>query len=77
MRIDPDHAGAMGVVIGQIAGGLGVWYSWQADRPTLALIAAIAAGAMFGAVCLGYAAYKAAQALGREVLLEKCDRRGG
>ena len=63
MAIDPDFACVVGVVTGQIAGVLSVWFGWGVPMfpPTLALIAVVLGAATVGAVCLGYLARKAAE----------------
>ena len=65
VTVDPDYAWAVGVVVGQMAGGFGVWLSWGPVWDlSLTLVAAVAVGAIFGAVCFGYAACKAAERWG-------------
>lgn len=63
MAIDPDFASVAGVVVGQVAGVLAVWYVWGGFlfSPSILVIIAIFVVAAVGAVSFGYVARKAAQ----------------
>jgi hypothetical protein len=59
MKIDSDHAVVTGVVIGQLAGVLGVHFGWPTARwPSLELFVAIAAASIVGALIFGFIAHR-------------------